>query len=140
MEDLINRYNGGKIAGEREKRSALVRLFRKGVRATKFLLKDTVVTPNIKFNIRESQKQGTLKTALKDFYSVNPAFVEKLKFPGGVTGRSGRIGDRKIILKNRGKDGKPTIEIMQTHKSDPLIDRITYTKNNPLANGEGYIN
>lgn len=124
-------YYGREITGQRRKRSVLGIIAQKGLKAWKLLLKGTNQVPSGKHNVREFEKIGTLKTALKDFKDADPDYVQKLEFPSGITGRAGYIGDRTIILKARGSNGKPNIEILKTHRTgneiDPLIDRITYT-------------
>lgn len=124
-------YCGREIAGQRTKRSAFGFIAQKGLKAWKLLLQGTNQVPSGTHNVREFEKIGTLKTALKDFKDADPDYVQKLEFPSGVTGRAGYIGDRTIILKARGSNGKPNIEILKTHRTgnemDPLIDRITYT-------------
>lgn len=116
------------FTGQRRKRSALGLLAQK----MKLLLKDTFQIPSKTSNVREFEKMGTLKTALKDFKDTNPAFVRKIKYPNGGTGRYGYIGDKTIVLKARGDYGRPSIEVIKRHRTveqiDPLIDRITYIK------------
>ena len=107
----------------------------KGMAVVQKLLKGaTKVCTNSK-NCVLYKKTGDRQTALKDFYSVNPKFIEPKQSPDvhlrrvwwGQETLTGTAGDRRLILKPDG-DGRsrysPVLEIRST--SGAYYDRIVY--------------
>lgn len=99
-----------------------------GIKATALLLRGSEEILSATPNTRKFVKPGTFKTAVTDFFSVNPTNTRDYSRAGGVRGKVGTIGDRTItvetkegssigtvtIFKRKMRDGKSAKEIIYT--------------------------
>lgn len=85
------------------------------------------------------QKFGGYREAVRDFNILKPEGVNRFTLPRGVMGKSGEVGDRSVLVRSSGLDGKPVLEIIRRKEymekdnlewstNDPPIIRITYSK------------
>lgn len=119
----------------REKRAAgalhiIGRPVLKGILAVKRILNGAMEVEPVTA-VREFVKRGNYDKALKDFQKTRAGAVEFIEGPNGAMGRMGTIGDRKIILKKKGEEGNPTLEVIKTvdlngQKSGRITEKITY--------------
>lgn len=99
-----------------------------GMRAVRTLLTGAKQT-HFRYNLfKQYEKPGTYDQVLKEFNSVHPTQVQDFELPGVVEGKTGRVGDRIILIESEGELGKPIMEIYH-HKgtSYERLDRIIYT-------------
>ena len=116
------------------KRRAITRAA-KGIAAVEKLLTGATKVATQSKNYRAYKKNGDIQSALQDFYSVEPALVNKRQNDRKAFSRHGRhgqvitgtVGDRRIILLPNG-DGysrhSPVLEIRSITDAD--YDRIVY--------------
>lgn len=102
-----------------------------GLRAAKSILKGYKRVPERMrhFNeMEEFQKRGSFIEAWDDFHSVDPQDITETGIPGQMR-LVGKIGDRTLILQQRGLTDEPSLEIVKGAGTAKLnIDLILYRK------------
>lgn len=83
-----------------------------GIKAVKRLSTGATKVPTDK-KYRKFEKPGDFGKAVQDFEGLLPNGAHDFKMPDGVSGKAGRVGDRLLVLRNKGDSGKPTITIMK---------------------------
>lgn len=99
-----------------------------GMRAVRTLLSGAKEVRSHRMFFKQFEKPGDYSQTLKDFYSVKPTHVEDFELPGVVEGKTGRVGDRTILIESTGDLGKPQMEIYHSIGTAlERVDRIIYT-------------
>lgn len=145
IQDLIEAEQGVRkvepgMGNDREKRAARFMIggaaIILGNRARRMILSGAEQVHSSDSNRRFFVKHGSYADAVRDFYSVRPTDITEwkamdLKNVWGVV-KSGEIGDKRIMVKSRGWDGKPVLEIFDYNvqggwtDADVLVDTIRY--------------
>ena len=97
-----------------------------GLRAAAKLLKgaeEVKMVPQKGVVFRDYRKAGDYEKAIKDFYDSKPKNVRDFKMPNGIEGKVGEKGDRNIYLINKGRRGRPEIEIMRYRNNSETVGR-----------------
>lgn len=119
----------GHFINIRRRRSAKLIAFAilRGLRATNSLLSGTKQVTSTNKYYTEFQKSGNYAKAQADFNSVRPINIKETSLPSGSKSKWGMVGDRMVIFRSSGENGKPTVEIVQgIGTSETFIDKITY--------------
>lgn len=117
----------GFINNQRQKRSALSL----GWLALKTLLKGTrliaskLASEGVTYRVY--QRPGDFQTALKTFRSlVDPQKIRKIQ-SSGQSGWIGNVGDRQLVLKRKGWEGYPELELTKASERG-YADKIVFKK------------
>lgn len=97
-----------------------------GMRAVRLILRQATRVPSAS-PTRQFVKSGGYEKAIDDFMAANPIHIRSFELPEGTYVSAGKAGDRELVLKHRGGDSKPTIEVIQWKRSSnyPYKDQIT---------------
>lgn len=132
--DSLRTKTGDYSAMNREKRTVRLLLGRavlQGIQAVKRMVKGARKVPSDN-GVKEYEKTGGYKKASMDFEKAKPKDVQPLIGPSGVIGKTGKVGDREVILRDGGNGVRPTIEIIRPRDFkgnyvDQVTERITYS-------------
>lgn len=91
--------------------STIVRI---GIKLTQSLLKGTTQISSKGKSWKVYKKSGGIEQMRKDFELYNPEQIGTFKTPNGGYGKTGKVGDRILMMKTKGENGKPTLEIFKT--------------------------
>lgn len=100
----------------------------RGMQAVKHLLRGTTEIPSHSMYFKQYEKRGGYSQTLRDFESLKPIHVENFDLPGLVEGKTGRVGDRTILIESTGDLNKPQMDIIHRHGTQyERFIRIIYT-------------
>lgn len=128
-------YDSNRITGLDEtkltKRATVGNKLFQGLKAVKYLLKDSKpMKDRPKFmtdDINEFQKSGGYRQAHRDFLAIKPRIINELGEPGSSV-TMGQVGNRLVILYEKGYSNMPMIEIKKVigRSFSPDLDVIYY--------------
>lgn len=75
---------------------------------------------------RVYEKSGTFDRAVEDFFSAKPSDHHDFKMPDGVYGKAGTVGDRLLVVRNKGATGEPTLDVIKIEKQEKVGKRKSF--------------
>lgn len=91
----------------------LAQIMRMGKALTESLLRGTTQVTSKDKSRKTYTKSGGLEQLEKDFKAYGPRQASRFKTPNGGFGKAGKVGDRILIMKTKGENGKPTMQILK---------------------------